>query len=754
MAVHQCQPGMHSHEDYEGGRCHDDTQVHAGGRTDRVGEAQPGAQKPKSKLPPQLQNLSDRLAGLTNGQILVDRKGQNGYKLTASLSKEEFYSLYKDGYITRDRADKTWVISGQGQRLILNGGNKPGQAVEAPKTPEAPKAPEAPVVPSVEEPKAPKPAPAPPAAPKEPYPPEKPSDSPPNYEDHARAIRRFGWVKKGNLVLPYALDTTHEAQKDNQKALALLSREGYIDFGGKDGFQLTPMGAKALALMGITPTDAPPEQKHDPTPPPGEHLPNPFDKYHVKDEPKDAPRTEKCAPGYHSHPDFENGRCHPEGQVHRGGSTTKVLPDNEPDPILGMYKDKVKLHKWANGRVTIDGPMVNTNEVKKYLRDLGFVDGIGESSYRITEKGVEELKKAGWADDFDQLPALKAPPTEGGYVLKGDTAEQKVYGMFEDHPEAFAHFDDDGKDVYGLVTSWTNVAYKDGTFANTTEAKAAIGSFIWDNYGKNSHSHYKLLDGKSVLVFKKDMVKKLVAEHPELAKRPASKLDTELPFGTVAEKVTLNGKELTAPPKDKKAVAQWLEDNKIVHANFDNPLFSDELAHTFGMCVAENMAIIPQMSKTCHYIGMINDIKGIVGSRSSNGEWAYWTKNGVGTGAIGINEHQLKDKARLKAAMVESEAKKFHPVGCGTAKALLDHECGHAIQEALLLGDSDFQHIHSEWKRQDRKARIDSVSEYALKNSSEFFAECWSEFRNNPNPRPYAKRIGELVMRKSKEAKQ
>ena len=38
-----------------------------------------------------------------------------------------------------------------------------------------------------------------------------------------------------------------------------------------------------------------------------------------------------------------------------------------------------------------------------------------------------------------------------------------------------------------------------------------------------------------------------------------------------------------------------------------------------------------------------------------------------------------------------------------------------------------------------------NLSQYAATNSSEFFAEAYSEYLNNPNPRPIAKKIGELL---------
>ena len=39
----------------------------------------------------------------------------------------------------------------------------------------------------------------------------------------------------------------------------------------------------------------------------------------------------------------------------------------------------------------------------------------------------------------------------------------------------------------------------------------------------------------------------------------------------------------------------------------------------------------------------------------------------------------------------------------------------------------------------------EALSEYAATNQSEFFAEAFSEYLNNPNPREVARKVGELL---------
>ena len=38
------------------------------------------------------------------------------------------------------------------------------------------------------------------------------------------------------------------------------------------------------------------------------------------------------------------------------------------------------------------------------------------------------------------------------------------------------------------------------------------------------------------------------------------------------------------------------------------------------------------------------------------------------------------------------------------------------------------------------------VSQYAAKKIEEFIAESWSEYRNNPSPRPVATKIGGIIL--------
>ena len=102
---------------------------------------------------------------------------------------------------------------------------------------------------------------------------------------------------------------------------------------------------------------------------------------------------------------------------------------------------------------------------------------------------------------------------------------------------------------------------------------------------------------------------------------------------------------------------------------------------------------------------------------------------------------------------------KWHPEGCNTIKSVFDHELGHKIDETLgLNSDPEFLKIFEAAEKEGKEYIKDNLSEYAYKQSEasdsydpkkEFIAEAWSEYLNNPNPRPIAKSVGDLIVKKT-----
>lgn len=97
----------------------------------------------------------------------------------------------------------------------------------------------------------------------------------------------------------------------------------------------------------------------------------------------------------------------------------------------------------------------------------------------------------------------------------------------------------------------------------------------------------------------------------------------------------------------------------------------------------------------------------------------------------------------------------FHPEGATSLKATCDHEFGHQIERYIKLHGGDnsaaynaLQSYHRSLSREDIK---NGLSGYALTNLAEFIAEGFSEYKNNPNPRPIAQKIGALLTQAYKE---
>lgn len=115
-----------------------------------------------------------------------------------------------------------------------------------------------------------------------------------------------------------------------------------------------------------------------------------------------------------------------------------------------------------------------------------------------------------------------------------------------------------------------------------------------------------------------------------------------------------------------------------------------------------------------------------------------------GLNGVAFNATWRGDKV---AKQLDSDLKqKFHPDGCGTVKAIFDHELGHKIDETIGLSKNpEFMVIYKDAVKNGNDFIKNNLSGYANTNSAEFMAECWSEYLNNPKPREIARRVGELI---------
>ena len=154
---------------------------------------------------------------------------------------------------------------------------------------------------------------------------------------------------------------------------------------------------------------------------------------------------------------------------------------------------------------------------------------------------------------------------------------------------------------------------------------------------------------------------------------------------------------------------------------------------------------------------VMNRFKKVVTQRASAGEIAHYLLSGNDSlNGMYFNE-SLRKKDMVDKAMSRAAASKFHPEGATTAKSMIDHEFGHALEHYIIkelkkgkisLSYTEIRHIYSGLSS---KEICEGLSKYADGSLSEFIAEAYSEYRNNPNPRSIARNVGNLLQQAYKE---
>lgn len=97
----------------------------------------------------------------------------------------------------------------------------------------------------------------------------------------------------------------------------------------------------------------------------------------------------------------------------------------------------------------------------------------------------------------------------------------------------------------------------------------------------------------------------------------------------------------------------------------------------------------------------------------------------------------------LKQTLEDDVSMGYHPLGCDDTDSIVYHEIGHLLDNTLKISDSaEFAAL----KRGYTPAKIaEGLSRYAAYNAQEMLAEGFAEYRCNKNPRPLARKIGELI---------
>ena len=98
----------------------------------------------------------------------------------------------------------------------------------------------------------------------------------------------------------------------------------------------------------------------------------------------------------------------------------------------------------------------------------------------------------------------------------------------------------------------------------------------------------------------------------------------------------------------------------------------------------------------------------------------------------------------------------FHPEGATSLKAICDHEFGHQIHHYIKENkkpntSQKYNELMTYYNTLSKDDIKNGLSRYANTNVSEWISEGYAEYKNNPNCRPMAKKIGELLTASYKE---
>jgi len=127
-----------------------------------------------------------------------------------------------------------------------------------------------------------------------------------------------------------------------------------------------------------------------------------------------------------------------------------------------------------------------------------------------------------------------------------------------------------------------------------------------------------------------------------------------------------------------------------------------------------------------------------------------WSPSGILAKLRGITVSKKygSDAQEMDDMIKRDVANKFHPVGCDSIKAIIDHEIGHQLDDLLSIRSiSDVKQLYDS---RSTSQMTNELSIYSWKNEnpnnySEMIAEAWSEYVNNLQPREIARKIGETI---------
>jgi hypothetical protein len=111
-------------------------------------------------------------------------------------------------------------------------------------------------------------------------------------------------------------------------------------------------------------------------------------------------------------------------------------------------------------------------------------------------------------------------------------------------------------------------------------------------------------------------------------------------------------------------------------------------------------------------------------------------------GAVMLNGFSFHQQGIMQT-LAQGEMMGHSPRGCKTVKSVVEHELGHVLDALLNIQQHPtFQALYRQLTPQYIAVNL---SQYGATSPAEMIAEAYSEFCNNPSPRPLAMKIGQLI---------
>ena len=113
---------------------------------------------------------------------------------------------------------------------------------------------------------------------------------------------------------------------------------------------------------------------------------------------------------------------------------------------------------------------------------------------------------------------------------------------------------------------------------------------------------------------------------------------------------------------------------------------------------------------------------------------------------ITFNEKWAKNYESFAESVANDAKAGWHPEGTEKPVSVLIHEFGHSIDFFLDTINLREKYIGPVVREALKDANLsEDLSRYAKTNDREVVAEAFAEYRLNPNPRKWARRIGEAI---------